>query len=162
MQSSEETITPQFLVRGPNPKSTGHAFYFCGGYGWPGDWLPVAVKADIKEAFEREVLDRDSGKKSIIIMIGPKHLDELNADATNKNGSITIRPIDAGTGDGKEQAIKVPQLMEQIAALKMENETLKGDNAALKAKLREANSLLEQATKPAQELIRKVGNRRGG
>jgi regulator of replication initiation timing len=89
-------------------------------------------------------------------MITQAQLEELRAD----DGNIAIRPIHQGTGEAKDLEVDVTDLLKKNTEQAAEIVKLKGENEHLKKNLSETNVLLEQATKPAQELVRKVSGRR--
>ena len=160
MKREDYKVISRVLVRGPDRDSTGHAFYFCAGRGWAKNWLEVSVVDGEANPVEEFVVNEKTGEKGlkpILDMVNAKQLEELRADDQH----IVVRSIEDGKGeDGKTESVDVVNLMKENARLAAEVAKLKGDNAHLKGKLDETNALLEQATKPAQELIKKVGSRR--
>jgi hypothetical protein len=162
MQRRDYKVKAHYLVRGPDRSSSGHAFYFCAGRGWSKNWKQVSVVDGDKDPVEEseEIVDgKPTGQKLtriILDMITEAQLALLQAD----DGNIVVRHLDEGTGEAKDAGINVPDLLKKNADQAAEIVKLKGENERLKNNLAETNALLEQATKPAQELVRKVSGRR--
>jgi hypothetical protein len=162
MQRSDYKVIAQYLVRGPDRSSTGHSFYFCAGRGWSKTWLQVNVVDGDKnpvEEYDEYIDGKPTGQKQtriILDMITQTQLEELRAD----DGNIVVRPIHQGAGEANAEGVDVPALVKRNAEQEAEIAKLKGENERLKKNLSETNALLEQATKPAQELVRKVSGRR--
>lgn len=162
MKRSDYKVIAQYLVRGPDRTSTGHSFYFCAGRGWSKAWMQVNVVDGEKnpvEEYDEYIDGKPTGQKQsriILDMITQAQLEELRAD----DGNIAIRPIHQGTGEAKDFEVDVTDLLKKNTEQAAEIVKLKGENEHLKKNLSETNVLLEQATKPAQELVRKVSGRR--
>ena len=160
MQRADYKVTAQYLVRGPDRDATGHAFYFAAGRGWSKNWLQVSVvEGDINptETYLSNEKTGEKGERVILDMITQAQLEELQADDHN----MVVRPIGHG-GDATDEKVDVPALIGEKTELSAKVAQLEGENARLKAKLVETNALLEEATKPAQRIVAKVANRRGG
>ena len=153
--SEERKVIAKYLVRGP--KRDRFPYYFCAGRGWTDKQVEVEVVEDIVDEAEQDprkraeanecyrwVEDKPGDKRRVL---DQRRMPAAVFQQVLDNGQMTIRPIDAGAED--DQKVDVAALVEQNAELLRQIANLKGSAAIAQKKIDELQTMLEEATRPA-------------